>query len=481
MSEASAAERYAAIVIGAGAGGLTVAAGLARLGRRVALIEAGAIGGDCTNVGCVPSKLLLRLAADLQRAAPPVGSPERRAAGAAALAEVRRVRDAWRDEEEEAFGHEPNLTLLRGRGRLTPRGVEVTLPSGEVRQLIARARVIATGARAIRIEVPGLPAERRISNEEVFDLPYPPAHLAVQGGGAIGVELATAFAQLGSRVTLIEAGPRLLGGEEPIASETIHAALTALGVDVRVGAQATRYDAAQETLHLSAGAPAVGVDMVLQALGRRPSSDDLVAGGGDLASLGIRRGAAGIATNAAHRTSRAGIYAIGDVTERAKFTHAANAQGRRLVRHLLLGWIPLVPEGDYPSATFTTPEVARIGPPLARLQERWGEGGIATHQVEMANLDRGRIDALTRGVVLLHARRGSGRLLGATVIGPHAGDVLALLTWAQRRGISLWQLARHVAPYPTLGEGIKRAADAFTFATAAALPREIAAYLRSLR
>ena len=173
-----------------------------------------------------------------------------------------------------------------------------------------------------------------------------------------------------------------------------------------------------------------------------------------------------------------GVYAIGDATERAKFTHAANAQGRRLVRHLTAPWLPLVPEGDYPAATFTDPEVAQIGPSSEDLEARFGADLVVRHRVDLKDLDRGYVDGLEAGFVEVHAMRLTGRVLAATVVGPHAAEVVQLLVWLQRRRGSLWQLSRHVVAYPALAEGLKKVADAFVFATLPALPRELGRYLR---
>jgi dihydrolipoamide dehydrogenase len=487
-------EAFDAIVIGAGSGGLTVVTGLLRLGRRVALVEAADVGGDCTNTGCIPSKTLLDAGARLRASGLAPGSPAWADAAADVLAEVRRRRDALRDHETAALEAEPRLTLLRGRGRLVAAGrVDVELPDGP-RRLGAPTVVLAPGAHAVVLDVPGLPAERALTNATLFDLQRPPRHLAVLGGGAIGAEMATAFARLGSRVTLIEAMARILPAAEPEAAALVTASLRAQGVEVRTGRRAVAYDAADGTLTLAGEDHAdgdaadddrvvgvdrvAGVDRVLMAVGRRPALDGLTAAPGGLEALGIRVGPGGIVTDRAHRTSLAGVYAIGDATERAKFTHAANAQGRRLVRHLVAPWLPLTREGDYPSATFTDPEVAQVGPPLALLRTRLHPDAIVSHRVDLADLDRGYVTGLREGFVLLHARRLSGRLLSATVVGPHASELVQLLTWTQRRGGSLWQLSRHVVAYPALAEAIKRAADAFVFATLPALPRELGTYLR---
>ena len=483
------AERFDAVVIGAGAGGLTVAFGLARIGHRVALVEGGAIGGDCTNVGCIPSKTLLDLAARLRASGLEPGGNAWATAAADALAEVRRRRDALREHETAQLEREPNLTLLRGRARLAADDRVDVATDGGARRLRSPRVVLATGARPLRIDLPGLPPESVWTNHDVFEAATPPGHLAVLGGGPIGVEMATAFARLGSRVTMVEALPRLLAGSEPEASAVVEAALRRLGVDVRVGVRAVGFETDGGQLRLAPTEPGgdadvdagtvAGVDRVLMALGRRPAIDDLTDVPGGLEALGIRVGRQGIVTDAAHGTGRPGVYAIGDVGERAKFTHAANAQGRRLVRHLTVPWLPLTREGDYPAVTFAEPEVAQIGPPLAELRRRVHPDAIVSQRVELADLDRGLTSGLHEGFVLLHARRLSGRLLSATVVGPHAGELVQLLTWAQRRRVSLWQLSRHVVAYPTLSEAIKRAADAFVFATLPALPRELATYLRT--
>jgi pyruvate/2-oxoglutarate dehydrogenase complex dihydrolipoamide dehydrogenase (E3) component len=482
-------ERFDAVVVGAGSGGLTVAYGLARTGKRVALVEAEAIGGDCTNVGCIPSKTLLAASRQLAARGLRAGDPGWADAAREVLAFVRAKRDALREREDHEVAVEANLTLVRGRARLLAPDRVAVRPVGDAapaaagaadaapeRVLAAPVVVLATGARAVTIPLPGLEADVAITNATLFDLVDPPRHLAVIGGGAIGAEMATAFARLGSRVTLVEAAPQLLPAAPAAAAELVTAGLRARGVAMHVGAKAVRYERHGGVLHLETdGGPlaVAGVDRVLVAVGRRPNVEGL-----GLEALGVRVGRGGIATDRAHRTSVRGVYAIGDATERAKFTHAANAQGRRLVRHLTAPWLPLVAEGDYPAATFTEPEVAQIGPSLAALHERYGPELVVTHRVDLGALDRGYVEGLEAGFVEVHAMRLTGRLLAATVVGPHAAEVVQLLVWLQRRRGSLWQLSRHVVAYPALSEGLKKVADAFVFATLPKLPRELGAYLR---
>lgn len=486
----SAAERFDAVVVGAGAGGLTVAVGLARSGRRVALVEAGEVGGDCTNVGCIPSKTLIGLARQVA-ALPP---EERPGAAASALAETRARRDALRAHERAWLGEEARLTLVPGRARLaagsaaTP-DVIVRTAAGDERRLGARRVVLATGSRPAVPPLPGLEAVDDggpvSTHVTLFELARAPDHLAVLGAGAIGCELAFAFARLGSRVTLIEAAERPLPASEPEASAIVGARLEALGVRVHLRTRALGFDAAAGTLRVApadAGDAAAdvgreiervaGVDRLLVAVGRRPSADDL-----GLEAVGVRRDARGaVVVDRAYRTSAPGVYAIGDVAGAAS-THAANLQGRRLVRYLVAP-LPLLPEGPIPTVAFTEPEVGQVGPTVAQLRRRWPAALLAVERVALADTDRGRTAGLRDGFVQLVALRGSGRLLAATVVAPDAGEMLPLLSWAVRRRASAWQLSRLVVAYPALGEAVRQAADAFVFRSLPRWPTELATYLR---
>ena len=253
-----------AIVIGSGSGGLTVAIGLAGLGHRVALVEAGPIGGDCTNVGCIPSKTLLHLA---------------RAGAANPFAEVRRVRDGLEAEESTMVTEHELIHLVRGRATFTGPGTIAvsTEDEGEAADtaLTAPDIVIATGSEPVRVPIPGLTDDRTLTNQTLFELDAPPASLAIIGGGAISVEMASGFRRLGTTVTVIEAAERILPRESPEASEIIHAALTDAGVAVHVGITAERFDDQGSTLHLSDGRAVGGVDRVLLATGRRPRTEGL--------------------------------------------------------------------------------------------------------------------------------------------------------------------------------------------------------------
>ncbi len=454
-------------VIGAGSGGLTVAIGLAKLGRKVTLVEKGHVGGDCTNVGCIPSKTLIYLAHHASDLGP-----------AEVLQQVRAKRDELREEETEWVQKIDNLTFIRGSASLRDaHTIEITREGGVLDYLTTKHIVVASGSSPAQIPIDGLPSRDGLTNESLFDLEDLPAHLAIVGAGIIGSEMAFAFRKLGSRVTLIDTGDRVLSALEPEVSELIEARLNEVGVTVHVGAEASRFAAAGRTLYLTRDQQEIAVpavDKVLFAVGRRPNLDAL-----NLSAAGVEWTKRGVSIRRGGQTNVPNVYAVGDVTPTSAFTHSANAQGRRLVRRLALPWLPLLSsEPTYPSATFTDPEVAQVGPPLRSLQDRYHPKLLTTLRVDFKDTDRGYTQGLQYGFVLIHAVRLTGRILSATVVAPHASEMISVLTLAVTRRISLYALSGLVIPYPTLIEAIKKAADNFVFATLPKLPREFAAYAR---
>jgi pyruvate/2-oxoglutarate dehydrogenase complex dihydrolipoamide dehydrogenase (E3) component len=457
------------IVIGAGSGGLTVAVGLANLGKPVAVIEALHVGGDCTNVGCVPSKTLIHQA------------EERGATDATgALAEVRRKRDTLRDKETHEFSEVPNLSLIFGRARLTSRRqVVVALPEGGEQVLSAQHIVIATGARPRRLAIPGLPAERILTNETVFELPAAPRHLAILGGGVIGMELAFAFRKLGSRVSVVTTAPRVMDKFIPEVSEALGDALRQHGMAVYTGASAHSYDPAAETLRVQQGSKVIaldGVDDVLVAIGRERNLEGL-----GLEVAGVRFNAReGITTDSYGRTNVPGIYAIGDVTPTSAFTHSANAQGRRVAQRIAFPFLPArAPEPFYPSATFSDPEVATAGMNQQQIAARYHPQLIKRIRVDLVTqTDRGYTDDLQQGFIIVDALRLTGKILAVTIVGPRASEMITLFTLAIQEQISLYKLYRVVYPYPTFSSGIQKVADAFLRETLSGLRSELATYLR---
>lgn len=462
-------DSFHTIVIGAGSGGLTVAVGLANLGKPVAVVEALHVGGDCTNVGCVPSKTLIHQAEE-RGARDPSG----------ALADVRRKRDALREKETHEFGAVPNLSLIFGRARLAgSQQVVVALPAGDQRTLSAKQIVIATGARPRTIAIPGLPAERTLTNESVFELPAAPRHLAIVGGGVIGVELAFAFRKLGSQVSLVDMAPRVLTRHLPAAAQSVEASLRAKGVALHFGVSVHSYDAPLQMLWVERAGQLValeGVDYVLVAVGRVRNLEGL-----GLEAAGVRFSPrAGIEADSYGRTNVPGIYAIGDVTATSAFTHSANAQGRRVVQRIAFPWLPArAPEPDYPSATFSDPEVATAGMSQQQIAERYRPELIKRIEVSLVTqTDRGYTDDLQQGAIIVDAVRLTGQILSVTIVGPRASEMISLFTLAIQERISLYKLYRIVYPYPTFSSGIQKVADAFLRETLTGLRGELFTYLR---
>ena len=456
------------IVIGAGSGGITVAVGLAGFGKEVALVEKKHVGGDCTNVGCVPSKTLIHLSKQFQRGD---------ITPAEALARTREHRDSLRDHETEEMREYKGITLIEGKAAFKDKNtVEIALDDGGTETVSAKNVVLATGSTPVRIPVEGLPDERLLTNESLFDLNDLPEHLVVVGGGVIGCEMAFAFNRLGSKVTVVDLAPRLLGPLEPEVSSLISQRLSHLGVDAYLKAKGSRYDAETNTLYLDQEGKEIAlekVDKVLIAVGRKPQLDV------GLEQAGLKATKQGIQANGWGKTEVEGVYAIGDINPSSAFTHSANAQGRRLVQKLALPFLPVGKEGAYPSATFTDPEVAQVGPTLEALHKSWHPDLIKSYRVDLKDTDRGYTQFYDKqdGFVLIHAVRLTGRVLSATIVASSASEMIPILTHAVNNGVSMYKLANLVFPYPTLSEAIKKAASSYVFETLPKLHKELGAYL----
>jgi dihydrolipoamide dehydrogenase len=456
------------VVIGAGSGGLTVAYGLASLGKPVALIETRHVGGDCTNTGCIPSKTLIHLAGRSDSNADAV------------LAAVRRRRDALRDKETQEFGAVANLRLISGRARLvSPERVAVTLPDGGERILTTRHIVLATGARPRMLAIPGLPAERALTSERIFEIDTAPRHLAIIGGGAIGVELAFAFRDLGSQVSIIDIAPRVLIRHLPEVSRVIEASLHTRGVALHLNARTHSYDESAQTLRVEQSGQITSLhdlDYVLIAVGRERNVEDL-----GLETVGVRFSTqAGIETDAYGRTNVRNIYAVGDVTATSAFTHSANAQGRRVVQQIAFPWLPLrTPEPFYPEIVFSNPEVATTGMKPEQIAQRYHPNLVKRIRIDLATqTDRGYTDEVHHGFIMVDAVRLTGKILGATIVAPKASEMISFFTLAIQEGISMYRLYRTVYPYPTFSSGIQKATDTFLRDTLTDLRGELSAYLR---
>lgn len=471
-------DHYQTVVIGAGSGGMTVAIGMAGLGRKVALIEGNHVGGDCTNVGCVPSKTLIHLAKNFK----PGMNPDD------ALREVTCKRDVLRDKETEEVKHLKNVTFIEGWAKFTaPKEIEVALKDGSTRKLTADNIVIATGARPRLLDIPGLPKERTLTNESLFDLMNLPKHLVIVGAGIIALEIAFAFQKLGSQVTMFALDSRPLMTAIPEASEVIQKELDRRRISTHYNATAQGFDESTRTLTIKQGDGFItlhNVDKVLVAIGRVRNLESL-----GLEQVYPERGRRagvkwdarmGVQVNSFGETNVKGVYAIGDVTPTSAFTHSANAQGRRVVQRIAFPYLPLVKkEPLFPNATFSDPEVAAVGLSEKQLAEYCHPGIIRRIRVDFKDhTDRGYTDGIENGFIIVDAVRLTGQILHATIVGPSASEMISFFTLAISQRISLYKIYRLVYPYPTFSSGILKVADFFMRDTLPNLGKELAAYLK---
>ena len=430
------------LVIGGGTAGLVGARTAAQLGASVLLVERERTGGDCLWTGCVPSKALLAAASAAAgaRSAARLGVHVDgvRVDVAGVMAHVKGAMATIAPVDSPATLAKAGVVVRTGSARFTgPDAVEI---DGE--RVPFRHALIATGSDPAVPPVPGL--EGALTSDTVWDLTELPGRLTVLGGGSIGCELGQAFARLGCTVTLVEMADRLLPNEDAGAAALVAGALRADGVDVRTGARVESADGGSVVL---AGGERVEGDAVLVALGRSPDTSGL-----DPAAAGVRLTERGhVEVDASLRTTNPRVHAAGDVTGHPQFTHVAGVHGALAASNAVLGLRRRVDLRAVPRVTYTSPEVAAVGAP----------DGSVVRVHDNADVDRAVADGGTAGFTRLVLDR-RGRLVGATVVGPRAGEVLAELTLAVRKGLPATVVAGTIHPYPTYGDAPWNAALAET-------------------
>jgi pyruvate/2-oxoglutarate dehydrogenase complex dihydrolipoamide dehydrogenase (E3) component len=447
---------YNLVVIGGGTAGLVTAAGAAMVGARVALVERHLLGGDCLVTGCVPSKTLIRSARaahDARRAMRlGVQVGEVRVDFEQVMARVRAVRARISHHDSAERFRALGVDVFLGAGRFTGPG---SLQVSGARLEFARA-VIATGSRPRTPGIRGLQEAGFLTNETIFNLTTRPARLAVLGGGPVGCELAQAFARLGSEVTLIQNGPRLLAHDHPQASALIASAFTKEGITVLLGATTTaveRRGALKQITVVHGGRTSiVDADEILVAVGRAPNVEGL-----GLEAAGVSATDRGIEVNDFLQTTNRAAYAAGDVCLPAKFTHTADASARIVVQNAMFLGRKRVSALTIPWCTFTDPEVAHVG--LTPAEAERNGTAIDAVCMPLGRVDRALTDEAEEGFAELLVRRGSGRLLGATVVSTRAGDIVGELSLAITAGIGLDAMAATIHPYPTQAEIVRKCAD----------------------
>jgi pyruvate/2-oxoglutarate dehydrogenase complex dihydrolipoamide dehydrogenase (E3) component len=456
--------RYNLVVVGAGSAGLISAAIAAGLGARVALVERHYLGGDCLNVGCVPSKGVIRasrMVAEARRAQKEVGLAL--ADGAepdfgAAMARMRRIRAQISSEDAAArYRDELGVDVFLGDGRFTGRN---TLEVGGATLRFAKA-VVATGARAVALPIEGLDEVGYLTNETVFNLTERPERLAVIGAGPIGCELAQAFRRLGSEVVVIHADSHVLPREDRDAAAILEKRLADEGVRIVNGAKIEKVGRRGDAKSVryvdeSGRATEAAVDEILLGVGRAPNVDGL-----GLEEAGVAYDARrGVHVNDYLQTSNKRIYAAGDICMSRKFTHAADAAAKIVVQNALFLRTKKLSSLVMPWCTYTDPEIAHVGLYEAEARARGIE--TDTYRVPLSDVNRAVADGDEEGFVKVHVRKGSDRIVGATIVASHAGEMISEITLAIVGKLGLGTILNTIHPYPTQAEGIKRAAGLYT-------------------
>lgn len=464
---------YDLLVIGGGTAGLVAAAGAASLGARTALLERDRLGGECLWTGCVPSKAMVgsaRLADDMRRAADfglrrPDEAPSPGRDGSAVLESVRDARARIQPHDDPDRFREMGVDVLEGAPARFVSDHEVEVGN---RRLRGRKVLIATGSRPLVPPVDGLEEAGFYTHETAFDRDSVPDSVVVLGAGAIGVEFSQAYRRLGVEVTLVEMAPRVLPLEDREVSARVEEILVDEGIRVVTGARASSARAAdgrrEVVLEREPGgddgggredAPmTVSGDEILVATGRRPNVEDL-----GLESVGVEVGRDGVEVDDRLRTTRSHVYAAGDVIGGYQFTHVADHEARTVVRNALFPFSSPVDYSVIPWAVFSEPEVARVGLTEAEAREEHGDG-TRVYRYDVSDLDRAITERRARGLVKL-VSDGSGRLLGGHLVSPDAGTMIVELALAMEKDVTIGELSDLVHPYPTMSEGIRRAANEY--------------------
>jgi len=455
------APRYNLVVIGAGTAGLVAAAGAAGLGAKVALVERHFLGGDCLNVGCVPSKCMIRSSRVLGDLAVAHELGISLPSGAtvdfpAVMERMRRLRARISHHDSvHRFHDQLGVDVFLGEGRFT--GPDTIGVDGKV--LRFKRAVIATGARPVHPPLPGLAEAGFLTNETVFSLTERPNRLALVGGGPLGCELAQAFRRLGCEVTVVEMEPQFLLREDPDAAAILFTVFQREGIEVRLSTTLKKVTCVGNEKHLyleSAGRQeTLVVDIILVGVGRAPNVEGLNLEGVRVAYDRKK----GVMVNDRLQTTNPRIYAAGDVCLDYKFTHTADATARVVIQNALFFGRKKLSTLTIPWCTYTDPEIAHVG-----LSEREAEKqgvAIQTFLIPFKEVDRAVVDGEEEGLVKIHVKEGTDQILGATIVARHAGEMINEITLAMTAKIGLGALSSVIHPYPTQAEAIRKAADAY--------------------
>ncbi|MZR29349.1 dihydrolipoyl dehydrogenase family protein [Sneathiella litorea] len=445
-------------VIGGGSGGLSVAAGASQMGAKTVLVEGGKMGGDCLNYGCVPSKALIAAA---KKAASLKDASDFGVTGPAPVVDFQKVMDHVQEVIGSIAPHDSverfeglGVEVIQGYGRFIS---EKELEVGDTR-VKARRFVIATGSSATAPPIPGLEEAGYLTNETIFGNRTRPDHIIIIGGGPIGLEMAQAHVRLGSKVTVLEAF-KAFGRDDPELSAIVLKTLHKEGVEIREGVKISEVKKGIDgTYHISLGegvsAETLTGSHLLVAAGRKANVEGL-----NLEAAGVEYSPKGVNVDARLRSTNKKIYAIGDVAGSYQFTHIAGYHAGIFIRNALFRLPAKVDYSAVPWVTFTDPELANVGLTEATAREQHGDK-IKVLTFPFADIDRARTERQTDGMIKVITTN-NGRILGAGVVGPHAGELIHPWGIAIAEKLKIGAMASFIAPYPTYGEISKRVAGSY--------------------
>ncbi len=452
---------YDVIVIGGGAGGLSAAGIATNLGAKTTMIERDALGGDCTWTGCVPSKTLLKAATVVHQAqtASQYGLTDQpvEVDFAGVMDHVRQVRqEVYEEADAPEIFEDLDIDVRQGDAHfIDAHTVAVERDDGTTEQVTGRYVIVAAGASPLVPPIDGLQEVDVLTNETLFELETQPERLAIVGAGPIGTEMAQAFARLGTDVTVLDMADRILSNDDPELTATLRETLVDEGVEYVLEAQVEELAQSGDTITISATADepvTVEADALLLATGRTANVDGL-----NLDAAGIDYTRQGITVDDRCRTSQGHIYAVGDVTGRYQFTHMSNHMAKVAVTNALLKVPSKIDKDHVPWVTYTEPELAHVG---AHASDLDADGvSYETYHFPYDQLDRAITESETTGQIKVHAKSLTGKILGASVLGERAGELITAFTIAMRNGVTLRNIGDTIHPYPAYGEGVRRVAD----------------------
>ncbi len=451
--------RYNLVVIGAGTAGLVTAAGAAGLGAKVALIERSLMGGDCLNVGCVPSKGVIsaaRVAATVNNAREfGVEVPDGvNVSFAAAMERMRRLRARISPNDSATRFRDLGVDVYFGQGRF----IDSSTIDVDGTKLNFKRAVIATGARAAALPIPGLDDVEYLTNESVFSLTELPRRFGVIGAGPIGCEMAQSFAQLGSEVFLVESEHGILPREDREAAEIVQKAIVRDGVKLLCCGRKLEIKN-EGGIRLTVESHGRGydepIDKLLVAVGRAPNVENL-----NLEAIGVDFNKKGVKVNDRMQTTNPRIYAAGDICSPYQFTHAADFMARIVIQNALFKGRKKSSALKIPWCTYTSPEIAHVG----LYEKEAADKGIEvdTYVQHLSDVDRAILEGEEDGFAKIHVRKGTDQIVGATIVARNAGDMISEITLAMTHGLGLSKIGSTIHPYPTQAEAIRKLGDQYS-------------------